>query len=174
MSRFTKALIACFALAILVGSVGLHAQVTGEIEGKVSDEGGGALPGVTVTITDEQTGRSRTLVTNADGFYDAKSLTSGTYTVSGSLDGFQTLIKPGIKVLVGQVLTVDLALAVGQVTESITVTGESPVIEASRSSAASYVGEKEIEALPISGRDFTDFAFLTPTVARDTDRGFIT
>lgn len=173
MSRMKAAAIFCLALAIL-GTGGLHAQVTGEIEGAVTDDSGGALPGVTVTATNEETGLSRTVVTNAEGFYDIKAISSGTYTVSASLDGFQTTLKPGIKVFTGQVVTVDLSLQVGQVTESITVTGESPIVETARSSAASYVGEKEIEALPISGRDFTDFAFLTPTVQRDSVRGFVT
>lgn len=173
MSRTRAAAIFCLALAVL-GTGGLNAQVTGEIEGAVADDSGGALPGVTVTATNEETGRSRTAISNAEGFYDLKAIASGTYTVSASLDGFQTTLKPGIKVFTGQVVTVDLSLQVGQVTESITVTGESPIVETARSSAAAYVGEKEIEALPISGRDFTDFAFLTPTVQRDSVRGFVT
>ena len=84
MSRTRTAVILCLALAI-VGTGGLHAQVTGEIEGTVTDEGGGALPGVTVTATNEDTGLSRTAITNAEGNYDIKAISSGSYTVSGSL-----------------------------------------------------------------------------------------
>ena len=69
-----------------------------------------------------------------------------------------------MKVQLGQDIGISLSLAVGSVEEAITVTAESPVMEISRSSTASYVGEAEIEALPIAGRDFTDFALLTPTV----------
>ena len=139
--------------------------MNGEIEGVVSDEGGGALPGVMVTVTDPETGATRTTVANAAGLYDVKLLPSGTYELSASHDGFQTVVKPGIVVLAGRVITVDLRLEAVEASETIVLTAASPLIETARSSTAAFVGEKEIGALPIEGREFTDLAIGCPRLA---------
>ena len=173
-SRLRKVLLVCLALTPPAGLDGLHAQVNGEIEGVVSDEGGVALPGVMVTVTDPETGATRTTVANAAGLYDVKLLPSGTYELSASHDGFQTVVKPGIVVLAGRVITVDLRLEAVEDSETIVLTAASPLIETARSSTAAFVGEKEIGALPIAGREFTDLAILTPTILRDDVHGFLT
>lgn len=151
-----------------------QAQVTGTIQGSTADESGAVLPGVGIEVANEETGATRTAFTNAGGIYTVPSLPSGTYTVMATLEGMQTLQREGVALLTGQVLDVNFELGVETVTEAITVTGETPLVEYSRSSAASYVTEAEIEKYPILGRDFKQFALLTPTVQNDPVRGFIT
>lgn len=152
----------------------VSAQVLGSISGFVTDDSGAALPGVDVEAVNVDTGARRAGMTNEAGLYNLSALSAGTYNVTGSLDGFQSVRRENIKVQTGQGVTIGLSLSIGSVDEAITVTAETPAIEVSRSSAASYIGEDEIAALPIAGRDFTDFALLTPTVQRDPIRGFLT
>ncbi len=166
--------LAAAACTMLLAAGMAQAQILGEIEGFVTDSDGGALPGVTVVVDNTETGAERTVITDAKGFYQVKGIPTGDYNVTASLEGMQTVRQEAVEIQVGQVKTVSLSLGIAAETEIITVTSEAPLVEVSRSSAATYVSEEEIEALPIAGRDFTDFAFLTPTVTRDTDRGFIT
>ncbi len=162
------------AAALLLCASSAFGQVFGTIQGAVTDESGARLPGVTITITNADTGTTRTVITNAEGAYNAKALQPGTYNVDASLEGMKTTKRDGVKVRVGEILDVNLAMSVGDLTEEITVTADTPLVEVSRSSAAAYVSEEEIEALPISGRDFKEFAFLAPTVQNDGSRGFLT
>ena len=165
--------LALIAIAIF-GAGAVSAQVLATVQGYITGANGEALPGVTVVIRNTGTGAERTVVTDTDGFYRAPGLVSGDYSVTASLDGMQSTRQDNVSLLTGQVLDVNLSLEVESTSEVITVTGEAPVIEVSRSSAASYVSEVEIEALPVAGRDFKQFALLTPTVQNDSVRGFIT
>jgi len=161
-------------VASLVFIQPVSAQVLGSISGFVTDDSGAALPGVDVEAVNVDTGARRANTTTEAGLYNLAALAAGSYHVTASLDGFQSVRRENVKVQLGQGVTINLSLAVGSVEEAITVTAETPAIEVSRSSAASYISEEEIAALPISGRDFTDFALLTPTVQRDPIRGFLT
>ncbi len=172
--RRVSGVFACLAASLLLLTPLSAQQVFGSISGYVTDDSGAALPGVSVTVTNTETGARRQLVTNQSGFYNASALKAGKYTVTTSLDGFQSVRREGVVVQIAQAVTISVAMAVGSVDDAITVTAESPLIEVSRSSAASYISEEEIAALPIAGRDFTDFALLTPTVQRDPIRGFLT
>ncbi len=171
VSKWT--VVGCLAVAALFLAGVAQAQET-SIQGYVTDESDAALPGVSVVVTSADTGISREVRTNAKGYYLAQFLPSGNYSVTASLEGMQTIKRENIKLLLGQSLDVNLKMGIEKVTEAIVVTAESPLVEVSRTSAAAYVGEKEIEVLPISGRDFKEFAFLTPTVQDDPIRGFIT
>lgn len=170
--KTTRIIFTGLALVLAFGAFA-QAQVSGTIQGSIEDDSGAALPGVSVVVANESTGVARTTFTNAEGFYSSKALPSGTYSVTASLEGMQTIRQEGIQVFVGQTVSLDFELGADTVTEVITVTGESPIIETSRSAAASYVSEVEVQSLPTAGRDFTDFALLTPTVQQDTVRGFL-
>ncbi|MEL7061139.1 MAG: TonB-dependent receptor, partial [Acidobacteriota bacterium] len=173
--RNSFARVALLALLLVLAPVSAQAQqVLGTIQGLVTDTDGGVLPGVTVTVLNSETGVDRVVVTDAAGFYRARPLQSGVYEVTAQLDGFATSRIDNVRLLLAQSVDIDLTLQVEGVEEIINVTAETPLVETSRSSAADYITEAEIEALPIQGRDFTDFALLTPTVQRDPDRGFIT
>ena len=177
MNTFQRSLrlsVVALLTLVVLGTGAVSAQVLGTIQGYVTDSTGAVLPGVTVTAVNADTGATRTVFSEANGFYAARSLPSGTYSVTASLEGMQSVRQDDVRILVGQTLNVNLSLGVDEVSDVITVTSEAPLVEVSRSSAASYVSEEEIEALPISGRDFKEFAFLAPTVQNDESRGFIT
>ena len=160
--------------AVLLIVPGLaRAQTTGTIQGFVTSDNGDPIPGVTITVHNTETGAEHIVVTDAAGFYKASALVSGLYSVMASLEGMQTIQQENIRLLLGQTIDVNLIMGVAAQTETIVVTSEAPIVEVSRSSAASYVGELEIESLPISGRDFKQFALLTPTVTNESDRGFL-
>ncbi len=174
MRRSSKwTVVGCLAVGALLLAGVAQAQES-SIQGYVTDESNAALPGASVVVTNADTGISRELTTNAKGYYLAQYLQSGNYSVTASLEGMQTVKRENIRLLLGQALDVNLKLGVEKVTEAIVVTAESPLVEVSRTSAAAYVSEAEIEALPISGRDFKEFAFLAPTVQNDPVRGFVT
>ncbi len=160
--------------AFLIGGAGFAQTITGTVQGYISDVEGGAIPGATVTVTNQDTGIARAVISDANGFYSAKALQVGTYSVTAELSGMQTTQQGDVSVLVGQIKDVNLTLEIESTSEVITVTSEAPIIEVSRSGAANYIDEVAIESLPIVGRDFTDFAILTPGVQRDGQRGFLT
>ena len=160
--------------AFLMAGAGLAQTITGTVQGYISDVEGDAIPGATVTVTNQDTGIARAVISDANGFYSAKALQVGTYTVNAALSGMQTTQQSDVSVLVGQIKDINLTLEIESTSEVITVTSEAPIIEVSRSGAANYIDEVAIESLPTVGRDFTDFAILTPGVQRDRSRGFLT
>ena len=169
---FTRVVIA--ALVLLMAPLAAQAQILGSFEGNVTDADGAALPGVTVEVRNVDTGLVRTVISDVAGFYKARKLPAGTYDITGSLEGFQTTRREAVPLLVAQQLEINLELGIESVSEVITVTSDAPLIETGRTSAASYVSEEEVQALPIAGRDFKEFAFLAPTVQDDPVRGFVT
>ena len=161
-------ILAATVTALLLPTSGLEAQVLGTIQGTVTDSDGGALPGVSVTVSNDETGVSRVVVTNELGLLLGQPhLQPGIYTVVAELEGLQPTRGEFLEVLTGQVVEINLAMAAG-VEEVITVTSESPLIEVRRAASAAYVSDDEIEALPLSDRDFKEYAFLAPTVVRTT------
>ncbi len=172
-TRNTLAVVACVLFVACLTTGAASAQILGTINGYISASNGDALPGVTVTVTNQDTGVARSAITGADGFYIVRSLPSGTYSVTGALEGMQTTRQEDVLLLVGQQIGIDLTMGVATQEEVITVTADTPLIEVSRSSAASYIREEEIENIPVAGRDFKQFALLAPTVNDDPQRGFI-
>jgi hypothetical protein len=150
-----------------------EAQNLATLQGYVRDTTGGVLPGVNVEIRNVDTGAVRKVSTDGTGFYTSPALLPGNYMITAVLDGFQTVVRENIVLLVGQTLDVPLTLGLGSLEVTITVASESPVVELSRSSVASFVSEEEILNLPIAGRNFTDFALLQPAVTIEPIRGGI-
>jgi outer membrane receptor protein involved in Fe transport len=167
------AILAVAAAVFILPSSALEAQVFGSIRGVVTDDQGEPLPGVTVTATNDETGRSRTVVTNADGIYIAGQLEPGIYTLVAEMDGMQPTRGEFLEVFTAQVVEINLQMAAG-IEEVITVTSQSPLVEVRRAGAATYISDDEVEALPISDRDFKEYALLAPTVQNDPVRGFVT
>ena len=159
----------CAALAL---ARPLFAQsATATIEGTIVDQSGALLPGVTVTITEADTGTQRVAVSNASGLFSAPLLPVGIYNLTAELAGFQTQKQPEIKLTIGQTVTLRLEMGVSAVAETITVSGVTPIIETGRSQVSSTVDEIAVQRLPVNGRNFIDFALLTPGVTRDTRTG---
>jgi carboxypeptidase family protein len=124
-----------------------------EINGTVSDEQKGVLPGVNVTAINEENGLQRVVVSGPEGRYIFPTLPPGTYTVTAELSGFQTLKRTGLVVPVGQEVTVNLTLQVAGVAENLTVTAQTPLVEATSSKIGTNVSSAEIDGLPSAGRN---------------------
>src|SRR5262249_19850757 len=107
------------------------ASTTGTIQGKVADTSGGVLPGVSVTATSPSMMGVQTSVTTAEGIYRFPALPPGTYSLTFELAGFNTLKRENIQIAMGFTATVNVELAVATLQETVTVTGESPVIDTS-------------------------------------------
>jgi outer membrane receptor protein involved in Fe transport len=133
-----------------------------EISGTIIDQQNAVLPGVTVTVTEENTGLSRNTVTSANGDYVVPTLLPGRYTISAELSGFQKATRSGIPLGVGQELTIDLTLRLQGVQETITVTGGAPLIEVTASRVGSNIGSTEIDELPSAGRSQLSLMQLIP------------
>jgi len=155
--------IAFFCLCLFV-SAASYSQVLdrGDIVGTVTDETGAALPGATVTVTHVETGLTRVVTTDGEGRYTAKLLPVGRYVLVAELPAFATVTREGVVVEVGSAPVIDITMPLATVTEAITVTAASPVVETRRAVTATTVNQTAIATLPINGRDFRDFALLSP------------
>jgi len=146
---------------------------TGSIEGIVVDQSGAVLPGVTVTVIQPATGIERRAVSDENGLFRVPVLPVGTYDATAELAGFQPRKQPVIQVNVGQTVTLRIEMHVSGVAETVNVDSGAPVIESSRSQVSSIVNEQTVQNLPVNGRNFIDFALLTPGVTRDVRTGDI-
>ncbi|MGH9875326.1 MAG: TonB-dependent receptor [Pyrinomonadaceae bacterium] len=158
-------------LTCAIGALAQSQATTGNIEGRVLDPNGAALPGTTVTATNQQTGFEKTATSDSEGAYRVILLPPGPYTVRASGQGFTQTELRDVAVTVGSRTPLDLSLSVGGASGSVTVTSESPVVETSRTSVATTINQRSIENLPINGRNFQDFSTLSPGVIRDPRGG---
>ena len=141
---------------------------TATISGVVHDQTGAVLPGVSIQVINRETGTTRMVISDDEGRYRVPALDAGTYAVEGSLTGFRTVVREGIVLTVGSQAVVDLTTEVGQLTESLTVTGEVPLVQTSSAELSGLVGAQEIRDLPLNGRSYEALAFLQPGVAQFT------
>jgi hypothetical protein len=137
----------------------------GGITGIVKDQAGTGVPGVTVTVADTATNLQRVVVTTDDGVYTASSLAPGTYRLDVALSGFRPIRREGIRVATGETVRLDFKLAIGDIQERITVTGDAPMLRAATPSLGSVVANEAVERLPLNGRTFINLAALAPGVA---------
>jgi hypothetical protein len=150
-----------FATVLLLASSAAWAQITrATIAGAVTDETGALIPGVEITVTNTDTGISRSTVSNDEGRYFAPDLSLGNYQIEAALPGFQTSVRSGIQLTLGRAAIVDFTLSVGEITERVTVTGEAPLVETTQSVLADLVEQRTITELPLNGRSFTELALL--------------
>src|SRR5579862_2274570 len=148
-----------------------HAQgvgASGDIVGTITDPSGAAIPKAKVTATDTAKGLSRTTFTDDHGEYRLSGLTPSTYDVTAEAQGFQSATEHNVVLTVGQTVLIDLHLALSQVTQSVEVTTQPPVVETERSHLADTVTEDYIKDLPIDRRDYLTFTLLMPGVSSST------
>jgi hypothetical protein len=138
---------------------------TARIEGIVTDNTGAVLPGATVTATNTSTNAQRVDVSNEKGAYTLTALPVGPYKVQIDLSGFRPQAT-NITLAVNQVARMDFKMQLGGVSEELTVTAAAPLIEKSTSEISTLIDEKQIENLPLNGRNFTQLATLAPGVNR--------
>jgi len=164
-----------FVLLLLAITASASAQsTTGDISGTARDESRAVLPGVTVEVRNLETGATRSIVTDVEGRYRALNLAPGRYTVIGELSGFSKAQVNDIVVQIGRDVTVDLTMTVGQLTESVVVTGEAKLLDLGSAVVGGVVSTKQIAELPLNGRSFMQLATLQPgvSVSRTTERDF--
>ncbi len=138
-------------------------QVTGgSISGRVSDASGAAIPAVTVAVNDTETGASRLVASDEAGNYRVLSLAVGHYELRAEKPGFKTVIRRGISLAVAQEAVVDLQMQVGEITQQVTVTAETPVVNTTTSQLSGLVGEQQVKDLPLNGRSFDNLITLNP------------
>jgi hypothetical protein len=159
------------ALLIAVGvSSAAHAQ-NAQIAGVVKDQSGAVIPGATVTAKNVDTGLTRTAVTDTGGEYRLVSLPPGRYSVATELSGFSTETRPDIVLIIDQTATINFALKPAALSETVTVTGESPIVDVTRSDVSTSVSTQQIQDLPVASRRWLDLAMLTPGTSQDNIRG---
>jgi hypothetical protein len=171
--EFAAALLRLALLSVVAawGACGVSALAqqnitSATLDGRVEDANGAALPGVNVTATNVATNRSRGSVTDAEGRYRFSYLPVGAYQLKVERPGFATLTKQ-LTLTVGQALDVPLRLSVAGVAESVEINDEAaPVVETARTQVAETIVTKEIDGLPLNGRNYLDLAALTPGVTR--------
>ncbi len=159
-----RIILAALVLACAFANNAAAQQTTGTISGRVLDAQGSAVPGVTVTARNVQTGFVRTEVSDAEGTYRLQGLPVGTYDLMAELSGFNKFERKALVVNVGQNISIDVAMAVAGVTESVVVTGETPLINTTSSSVGGVVDVSRIENLPLNGRQFANLAATIPGV----------
>jgi hypothetical protein len=138
---------------------------TGVIEGIVYDESNAVITDASVKVRQKQTGLERIARTDDNGRFRAVLLPLGTYTLEIEKQGFAKLVRDDIELSVGQTINLPITLKPSGAAEVVTITGEAPVVETSRTEQSTLVDKRSVENLPINGRDFVGFVKLAPTVS---------
>ncbi|MGH9843213.1 MAG: carboxypeptidase regulatory-like domain-containing protein [Blastocatellia bacterium] len=163
------ALIAC-----LFHTNNASAQTAATIVGDITDSSGAVAPNVTVTVINEATKIERKVQTNEAGQYRVTPLNPGTYTIQVEAAGFKRGERSGVVLEVGSVLEVDFSLQVGQVTETIGITGVTPTLQTEEASVGNVVNSQELQHLPVNQRNYTRLILLMPgtsSVSRSQQQG---
>src|SRR5882724_4469390 len=171
-------------LASFLGALGLlflfqhsvHAQAgagNGRIEGTVTDASGSVIPGALVTAREETTNIAVSVSSEDDGHFVILYLAPGSYDVSIKKDGFASAEIKQVVVRVGTTSSLQPQLKVGNVSITVSVTTDAPLVDPTQSALSSVVEKRAIESLPLNGRNFTDFVLLTPGATTDGDFGMV-
>src|SRR6266516_2600354 len=162
-------IIAAATLLLMFAVTGTAQQNTGTILGLVKDSSGAVIPGAGVTVVNEETNLTRTVITGENGAFRAPALPVGRYTVRVELAGFQAQAQRGLVLEVAQELVVNPTLEVGAVPqEEVVVSGEAPLVNTTSSALGSVVNEQSMSDLPLNGRNYVDLTMLQPGVSPQT------
>ena len=164
-------LVMLLSVAGLMPRVAMGQQATANVNGIVKDPNGAAIANAQVEITNVNTGVVRKTSTNTDGIYDFPSIVPGSYSMQASASGFAAVSQPPVTLQVGQTATFNFQLSVGATTSTVTVTAAAPALETSTSELGTVVSPKEMNDLPLNGRNFTELLTILPGVANiNTDQ----
>lgn len=166
------------ALAVLALGLGVPAfaqtdVTTSRITGTVDGADKAPLPGVTVEATNTETGLVIVDVTDENGFFRLLNLPTGIYNITASLDGFATATAENVRLVLGSTPSVNFTLNSATVSETITVTSEVPIVEATNTQKSTTIQREQIDSIASAGRDFKNFVYLTPESSREGERGNI-
>src|ERR1700730_9634074 len=146
--------------------VPVFAQVVGgTLSGTITDQSGGVVPQVSVSVRNIATGITRTSTTSSAGFYSVPNLLPGTYAIKAEAKGFASEMQTGITLTVGEQQVLNFTLQVGQMTQTVEVTTEVPNVQLANSTISAVVNSTTVRELPLNGRSWTDLATLQPGVS---------
>jgi len=170
-----KRVAVCSITSVLAGCVLLAAQnvvLTGALNGRVTDQSGAVVSGVSVIARNLATGVQQSAETNRAGLYWFPAVMPGSYSVYANLKGFR-VVEALVRVQVGNTTSQDVKLQVGASADAIKVIGTTPLLRPTESSATTVLERSLIEELPLNGRRYTGFATLTPNTSYDGDTGLV-
>ncbi len=154
-----------FAMVVLIAASAVAQVSTATLLGTVKDGSGAAIPGATVTVKNIATGQERTISTDASGNYTIPNLQVAHYQIAATASGFKTTTIADLELQVAQLATANLTLEVGQVTQNVTVVGDSPLMNTVSSAVSQVVDTRAVETMPLNGRSFWQLTQLTPGAA---------
>lgn len=152
------------ALVLTTAASGLAQQGTSELRGRALDQQGASMPGVPIVITNQDNGQFREATTGTDGAFLLSGMVPGTYTVRAELTGFKKYETQNVRLEVGRSTLLEIRLELGTIEESVTVTGEAPLVDTSSKAIGGNVSAKEFVDLPSFNRNFTGYLALVPGV----------
>jgi carboxypeptidase family protein len=159
MKRFLTTLVC--ALTVLLSTTSASAQLsTAQLSGRITDESGAVLPGVTVTATQTDTGLARSVTTDASGTYVLPNLPTGPYRLEAMLQGFRTYAQTGIVLQVAATPVINVVLAIGNVAENVSVEAAAPIVDVQSAGISDVIDNERIVELPLQGRQVTDLIVL--------------
>jgi len=177
MKRLVKGRFHGWLISVLTCTV-VWAQSTAQVSGTVTDPSGAVLPGVDVTVTQTDTGLMRSVVTNETGSYSMTSLPVGPYRLEAALPGFRTYVRTGIVLTVGASPVVNLALEVGQVSETVEVLANATQVETRTTGIGQVIDNVRVLELPLNARQVTELILLSGAAisggAQGTQRNYPT
>jgi len=168
MGRFIRHGVGALFIVLLTCAAA-SAQATGQLSGTVRDNSGGVLPGVTVTVTQTDTGLTRNVVTESGGTYVVPNLPTGPYKLEASLPGVRSYVQTGIVLQVNGNPTINVTLAVGDVAETISVEGAAPLVDVRSAGISEVVDNQKIVELPLQGRQVTNLIILAGAAVNTGD-----
>ncbi|MGB6697059.1 MAG: carboxypeptidase-like regulatory domain-containing protein, partial [Terracidiphilus sp.] len=164
-------LVVLLSVAGLMAPAAMAQEATANVNGAVKDPSGAAIPKAQIELTNINTGVVRRTSTNADGIYNFPSVVPGAYSMQASASGFTSVTQPAVTLEVGQTATFDFQMKVGATTSTVTVNAIAPTLETSTSELGTVVAPKEMNDLPLNGRNFTELLTILPgTVNLNTDQ----
>lgn len=157
---------------LLAGNLFAQSQATtGNIEGRVVDQNGAVVPNVSISATNQDNGFGKTVQSDDEGNFIFVLLPPGNYKVEATAQGFAKATYENVAVTVGAKRSLEITLSAGGAVNVVDVQTDGNIVETTRSSVSSTVNERAVSTLPVNGRNFLDFATLTPGVVRDPTRG---
>ena len=142
------------------------------VAGTIKDQSGAVIPGVTLDAKNQETGLSRTVVSDDNGHFRLPALPPGTYTVTADLAGFTKEEVKDIVLVIDQTAMVDFTMKPAQMSETVAVVAEAPMVDTAASTVSTSVSNQQIQDLPVASRRWIDLAMLTPGTSQDNIRGF--
>ena len=169
MSFFREARVALLRVFVSVtllalvasGTASAQAVAGSQLSGVVRDSSGGAIPGAEVTVTKTDTGMTRTVFSGVDGTYTLPNLPIGPYQLKVTLQGFNTYVRDGIVLQVSSNPEINVTLAVGAISEQVTVTANSTLVETRNTGVGQVIDNQRVMEMPLNGRQATELIFLS-------------